>query len=475
MRLAQRTFNHAAQTRFADVSGDHNPMHVDALQARRTQAGAPVVHGIHLLLWALDSLAAAQPHLPPFHSLRAQFKTFVYLDELVEVEFTQQRDGGFRLSLNVANALRSKVSITCGAALEECPGWSSSLETLPFSPTPHDLDFELWCGRSNRIPFHMTPGDAEELFPAAAKWLGTRRIVAIAATTYLVGMVCPGRHSLYSELAVSACTEPRLEDSLAFRVTEADARFRSVDQEIAGGGLMGTVKSFARHPPTMQARMDSLAEVVTPGEFAGSVVLIVGGSRGLGELTAKLIAAGGGRVIVSWQVGKEDAERVALEIRAAGGMCETLSFDARKPALPQLAALAAAPTHAYYFATPTIFRPQAEMFVQSRLDEFVAIYVDGFWQLAQALRSRRPGVSLFYPSSVFVTERPRGMTEYAMSKAAGEVLCAEMNASLAPLHVTVARLPRLATDQTASFSGQDAALPLDAMLPIVRDVQAWPR
>jgi nucleoside-diphosphate-sugar epimerase len=162
---------------------------------------------------------------------------------------------------------------------------------------------------------------------------------------------------------------------------------------------------------------------------------------------------------------------VAREIREGGGVCETLAYDARKPALEQLAALSEAPTHAYYFATPTIFRPQAEMFVPERLEEFLAFYVDGFWQLAQALRTRRADVGLFYPSSVFVTERPPGMTEYAMSKAAGEVMCAEMNASLGPLHVTVARLPRLATDQTASFSGDEAALPVDTMLPVVRAVQ----
>jgi acyl dehydratase len=84
IRLAQREFQYADQLRFASVSGDRNPMHVDALLARRTQAGAPVVHGIHLLLWTLDSLAAAQPDLAPLHGLRVQFSKFVYLNEQVD-------------------------------------------------------------------------------------------------------------------------------------------------------------------------------------------------------------------------------------------------------------------------------------------------------------------------------------------------------------------------------------------------------
>jgi NAD(P)-dependent dehydrogenase (short-subunit alcohol dehydrogenase family) len=156
-------------------------------------------------------------------------------------------------------------------------------------------------------------------------------------------------------------------------------------------------------------------------------------------------------------------------------VCETLEYDAQKPAAAQLGALADVPTHAYYFATPPIFRPQAEVFSAERLKEFQTVYVDGFWQLSQALRARTPGLSMFYPSSVAVAERPRGMTEYSMAKAAGEVLCAEINVALAPMHVTVSRLPRLPTDQTVSVNGIKAADPVATMLPLVQEVQSWPR
>ena len=81
----------------------------------------------------------------------------------------------------------------------------------------------------------------------------------------------------------------------------------------------------------------------------------------------------------------------------------------------------------------------------------------------------------FYPSSVFVADRPRGMLEYAMAKAAGETLCAEMNQAWPPLHVTVDRLPRLRTDQTASVIGASLPSPAGRLLPVVRETQSWPR
>ena len=96
-------------------------MHVDALQARRTKAGAPVVHGINLLLWALDSLSAAQHDLPRFRSLRAQFNRFVYLNERVEVVLTQQEPTSVRLNICVDGAIRSKVAIEFGDGVEDCP------------------------------------------------------------------------------------------------------------------------------------------------------------------------------------------------------------------------------------------------------------------------------------------------------------------------------------------------------------------
>lgn len=476
MKLAQRTFTFSDQKLFASISGDHNPIHVDPLAARRTSAGAPVVHGIHLLLWALNSLAAAHPDLPPISALRVQFSRFVYLDESVDLLITQQSPTRMRLSISANNVVRSKLTIDFGEPGQPAPDASAtSSELIHFSPVPLNPDFNQISSLSGHLAFVITAENASANFPAATNWLGVPCIAALAASTHLVGMVCPGLHSIYSELSIRSSRESLSQNFLAFRVTEADPRFRSVQMAIAGGGITGIVESSARTPPVSQATMESIASLVAPSDFAGSLALIVGGSRGLGELTAKLVAAGGARVVITYQAGKNDAERVAQEIRAAGGACETLCYDARKPAAGQLASLADAPTHLYYFATPTIFRHQSEIFSSDRLQELLAFYVDGFWNLSEALRARQPRLSIFYPSTVFVTERPAGMTEYAIAKSAGELLCADINASLYPAHVTVSRLPRLPTDQTASITAAETADPIQTMLPIIREVQSWPR
>ena len=346
--LAERTFTEADQARFATVSGDRNPMHLDPVLARRTQAGVPVVHGVHLLLWGLDALAQAEPALPPVRRLKAQFKHFAAVRQSVAATATRT-DAGLIVRFVSAGMTIAQLVVEFGGSLQAAPALSGKPVSAPAEAC--DLPFEAMGGMSGRLAF-ASPADAiAAMFPSVSGWMGARRVAALAATTLLVGMVCPGLHSIYAGLTLEACDEPAPEDSLSFEVTATDPRVRSVGMAVAGGGLVGIVQSYARLPPTLQASLQDLAQSVEPGEFAGATALIIGGSRGLGEVTAKLLAAGGANLVISYRVGAAEAEAVAREIRSAGGVCETLAYDASLPAGPQLAGLAAAPTHAYYFAT----------------------------------------------------------------------------------------------------------------------------
>lgn len=63
------------------------------------------------------------------------------------------------------------------------------------------------------------------------------------------------------------------------------------------------------------------------------------------------------------------------------------------------------------------------------------------------------------------------MAEYAMAKAAGEVLCDEIiRTERLPL-VLWRRLPRMLTDQTGTLAKVAAEDALEVMLPVTREVQ----
>src|ERR1700722_13254833 len=94
--LNSKIFSEADQARFALLSGDYNPMHMDPIAARRSPAGAQVVHGVHTLLWLLDSVAVRHPDIQVAGSLKALFPRMVYLGDIVEARVVRQSSTSLR-------------------------------------------------------------------------------------------------------------------------------------------------------------------------------------------------------------------------------------------------------------------------------------------------------------------------------------------------------------------------------------------
>jgi acyl dehydratase len=123
-----KRFDRLDQLRFATLSGDHNPIHVDTDHARRTAAGTLVVHGIHLLLWALDSYAAKRGERPEVRGLQVQFSRFVHVDEGVQLELGRETDKTLQLRITAGGLLRAFITLTIGAPTHFATGRSIGSE-----------------------------------------------------------------------------------------------------------------------------------------------------------------------------------------------------------------------------------------------------------------------------------------------------------------------------------------------------------
>ena len=458
--VAQRAVSPELQEAFAALSGDRNPMHMDPVAARRTQAGLPVVHGVHTLLWALESLAAAGRLDASLTRVKVRFLRWIYLGDEAVLTATDKS-----LQVEVEGLPVLSADLILGASVTE----NTTAETSPALPLTAalDLSFADLEGRTGQA---YTAPDTTALFPYLTELFGAT-VAEIAACSYIIGMEAPGLHSMFSKLDLTLTPVPEgPHAALAYAVTYHDERFRKLRLAVTGRGITGTLDAFVRVPPVAQADASELAGMVTPGEFAGMRALIVGGSRGLGELTAKLIALGGGHPTITYALGKSDAEKVLAEIRAAGAQAEAIPYDIRQSPAAQLGSQAY--THLFYFATNTIFRPKAALVSAPVLADAVAFYLLGFHDLAVYLAARAPLVAN-YPSTVYVDERPAGLTEYAMMKAAGEQMCRDMNDHTPNLRVLISRLPRLPTDQTAGILPERDLTPADVLLPIVRQMSAF--
>ncbi|MGI9628160.1 MAG: SDR family NAD(P)-dependent oxidoreductase [Longimicrobiales bacterium] len=444
-----KQFTAADQDRFAKLSGDFNPLHTDALAARRLMFGDVVVHGVHLLLWALDQHCEKDHSPRRLSSVHCVFESGVRVGDLVDCSFEQ--DGPHQVQFRI----RREGELMARGRVSWEPGQATACENVGEVPLPDrpclSLDAETLTGASGEAPLSLDAALAERLFPRLTRCLPPQDLALLLTTTRIVGMECPGLHSVFSEMDVQFEGDPSYPAGpVRYRVARYDPRFRLASVAIEAPGASGELKAFLRPPPTPQPSAGSLAARVVADEFADQRALVVGGSRGIGEVTAKLLGLGGADVRLSYVRGHVEAAQVAQEIRDLGGRASPLYYDV----LGSVDALEVEldgwhPTHVYFYATPFIFQGSRRRFSYELFLTFTAVYVDAFARLFEALRAR--GLQgVVYPSSVAVDEHPLGMTEYVGAKQAGEALCAFLARTNKGIRFQVPRLPRLATDQTAT-------------------------
>src|SRR5665213_3313243 len=211
--------------RFAALSGDVNPIHVDPVIARRTCEGALVVHGVHNLLWGLDSAARELPAALSVASLRVNFDTFVTIDESVDAVLVQCEPKRLRIEVHVRDILAVTAVIGFGD--------TRSMVTFQkpadlFDPvTPIERRIESILKLAGRLLFARPPEAVAEMFPNAARILGVRRVAAMATFTRLIGMVCPGLHSIFNGMSLESSDDDGAED-IAFRVTDVNMEHRRI-------------------------------------------------------------------------------------------------------------------------------------------------------------------------------------------------------------------------------------------------------
>ena len=470
--LAEHRFTAQDQDDFAAASADVNPMHVDPVVARRLISGRQVVHGIHGLLMALD--AWSPPTGVRVKEVQCIFDQPISVGDEAQFIVAEGDAQGAVLTARVRDVVCTTVTITlatdgpppAAAAVGAADAPRRRIDRLsaPLEDAPG----------SQAGTVDVLPPWGEALashFPNAARVLGAGAVATLGRLSFYVGMVCPGLHSVFSSLRFSPTDLAAPDAELELLLKRYDSRFKLFIVDF-DGALQGQLRAFLRPPPQPQPGTRELMAYVRAGEFSGTRALVVGGSRGLGEMTAKLLGAGGGEVIVSYAVGEADARRVADDITAAGqAAAGTLHLDLSADRF-QTPAIEGPLDAVYYFATPRIFKKKVGLFDTAHFDDFCRFYLRHFVALCLWLEARADGrpVTVYLPSTVFVTERPKGMTEYAMAKAAAEVLADELTRGLTNVFVLHTRLPRLATDQTSSILGLTMESNVQTLLPVVRRV-----
>ena len=353
-------------SRFAELTGDHSSLHVSDAFARRSAYRQPVVHGMLPVAYLaiLPSL-----HMDGFRAvpvgLTGRFISPVFQGDVLTLTAAQGKLVNDGTQVEIAYRIaREQAVVTAGSMTVEydtiqpaialpADDAAATLLRHPGQVNNFLLD-QIETGATDCLEFavshHAIHAFAALLAEGAiegtmatstgiAERMYLPNLLSILLYSTSIGVSLPGASATFLEF--SSCVERpvALNTSYALRgrITHKSSATRILKKELivtAPGSdevvVRGKASTLVAKP---SKRMPSSAELKAAGTgfgLDGTVVLITGASRGIGETTAKLFALHGAKVVVNYHRGAEDADRVVEDIRNAGGQAVAIGADVSK-------------------------------------------------------------------------------------------------------------------------------------------------
>jgi len=457
------------QLNFAKLSQDFNPMHCDQVLARRYIYGEIVAHGINVMILAIQYWSKSRSTSFVIKKLKCRFNKPIFLKQKIDFEVFETKHN-IRISVTQNKILKIKINLEIlGDVCDFIPHikYDSCTSEIPDRKVLDGL-----VGYSKKLDCSIDDKIVGKIYSKAfIQKIGLGQLAEIISYTRIIGMHAPGMNSIFSELNILN-DKYIIKNDISFRVATVDERFSIIHIDVTGPNFYSVLKAFFRPMLVSQKNIEHIKNYVNETEFKGQRALIVGGSRGLGEFTAKCLGYGGADLMITYARGKEDSVRVVDEIQNYNKKIKMHCLDVCRIENSDLKAISDFnPTHIYYYATPFIFSGIKGQFSEQIYSKFREFYIDSFRTIVEYISEncRNKNIFFLYPSSVALDEEPADMLEYTLAKKKGELLCVSLEKKYQNITISRPRLPRLETDQTVSLSSAKNEDPIK-ILDIIRSM-----
>ncbi|MDC0225295.1 MaoC/PaaZ C-terminal domain-containing protein [Gammaproteobacteria bacterium] len=439
----KRTFSIENQTDFASFSGDYNPIHINEKESIRTHAGQPIVHGVHMVLWALDA-----------------FRIDLKANSNIDINFTSQVNLNTEVQA-VLNKTKNEILIFGDSEVKYCSIKIRKLSTIKIaSVTNKDAVFDI----SNHEPddleidniregqkFNNLYGGSKKhlgknIFPYLVKSYGLNFVYEIACISSIVGMKVPGNHSLFLNLGLSFTSDNK---NKYFIINTKHDILRLCSISYYGLNLNAEIKALFRPKPTLVSSISALKkEFDNHISLKNKKVLVIGGSRGIGAYVTKLCSIMGASVTFTYNSQNEEAVLIEKEILINGGKANCRKMNVLDN--NDIEMLDDNFDYIFYFATPKISPNSSKEINKKMADYFSLFYVDAFKNIVKKFSSLDKKIKYLYPSTSYIDDNKKDFREYISSKLEGEILCESYNKEMIGSFF-YPRLPPLDTDQNLSI------------------------
>lgn len=354
-------FSDALVDRFTELTGDRSALHTDDGFARRTRFRERPAHGM-LAVLSIAALAALEPESGGIRleSIKGHFREPIWTHDRLTLRLEVEPDGASRrFNATWTRAGRAtKLAVASGRYRPVAPARQKPIVSDPLAGAPRleqlDPDLDTLEGHSETIRFAADPGilahfESEILAPMGLEHgcSVSPELLAVLMLSPMSGMRLPGLRgaSLRFALDFVRAVEPGQECALTgtVRRVQLGAGHISTDVVLDAAGApiaTGALEALITDRPAAMPSPAEINDTYLDLGLRGRVALVVGGSRGIGEATAKFLALQGASVALTYYRGAADAEAIVEAIRAAGGTASCFACDVR--CTDQVAAMVAA-------------------------------------------------------------------------------------------------------------------------------------
>lgn len=464
------SFTNQDVLRFAEWSGDRNPLHVDPAYARGTHFGRPVVHGILSVLEALERAGIETP----VRQLDIEFRGAVFPDQ----EYTVEHQGattGRRILLRDDTTTQLVIDVNAG---------SSASESLPdmawvraARPTGPHRNGPVVHEPADLLPGLEVSGTYVTTGTPALNDVGRsarQQARVLALCSYVVGMEVPGLHSLFTRLKVTfgADTDDGpLPLCYRARVVRFDQQFRILDVRLEVATPEGRhiasadLRSYVRFSPARTDPAQLSPYLRGNAALSGKVAFVSGGTRGLGAQITAALALSGCHVFASYHRDDVAARDLAATLAGAGAEMHLLEGDAADADWCNVASETIRSRYGRLdFLVLNACAPPAVLHLDADSVTAFGDYINQNLKLVHRpiaaclpLLSESRG-ALVGISSSFVTESPAGFAHYVALKQAMEASVTAVGQQNV-LRTLIVRPPRLQTTWNDTPTGVLGTIP----------------
>lgn len=472
---------------FCKASRDRNPLHESVEYSRKTPFGMPVVHGMLMVIESFRYLGA-RPGLQ-LAELSADFRQPVFKDVEYQVGAEEGNNGELKVAVTDGDQLMLGMKLRFAERQGE-PAMRLDEDKSSLLGSARALTFpEISAVK----PFEIDYAPSSEYVSSLANdksikdaGIGVSHLVALMGCSYVVGMELPGREALLRTVSMQFFQDiPHGSGALrmSVEVENVDERFGLVEIHI-DFNFMGhraasaQVKAFLR-PTSISniSRKDGFAFKASE-ELKGKVVLVIGGSRGLGARIVQSMVWRGATVIATYMQCKEEADGLREYLKGASGRLIVRQGDASEESwcrqmekeigteygrLDVLICNACPPIRSIRFSSNTVSR--VNEFVEKSL-RLVTVPIGSFMDFLK----KGDGVCVLI-SSQALENYPMEWPHYVAAKAAAEAMLEVLAKQQNAISFIKVRPPKILTDQVNTNLGQfDSRAPEDVAVGITEKI-----